>query len=233
MKSMGDKRPNFLLIHGFGGGVHEVSPLADHLISIGYEAVCPLLKGHSASKKEMRMVTYKDWIDSVEKELLRMRETSDDIVLIGFSMGGLIAFNLACKYKIKAIITLNTPIYFWNIHQAFLNIIDDLRNKQFYHCRRYFKETGNFPIKSLIEFLHLLRQTKPLLKNVNCPILVIQAEDDDTVKRKSVDYICQHLSSHKKSVKYFKKCGHLILLSPIAMQVMTCIEGFLHDQKII
>ena len=133
MNIMDHRNTKFLLIHGFGGGVHEVRPLAEHLIGIGYEAVCPLLKGHSATRKEMQTVTYEDWIGSAEKELILLKETGVDIILIGFSMGGLIAFNLACKYDIKAIIVINTPMYYWNLSQVFLNIIEDLRNKRFNH----------------------------------------------------------------------------------------------------
>lgn len=227
MKLIGHRNIKYLIIHGFGGGVHEVKPLAEHLTDIGLEAVCPLLKGHSATKKEMKTVTYEDWIDSVEKELPSLKENKYDIILIGFSMGGLIAFNLACKYNIRAIITINTPIYYWNLGQVFLNIIDDFKNKKLNHCRRYFLETGNFPINSLIQFLKLLHQTKLLLTKVNCPTLMIQAEDDDTVKRKSVKYIYRHLSSEKKMVKYFSKGGHAILQSSQVKQVISCIDDFI------
>jgi Esterase/lipase len=110
MNNTNHKNTKFLLIHGFGGGVHEVKPLAEHLISNGFEAVCPLLKGHSAARKDMQKVTYEDWIDSAEKELLTLKKTGGDIILIGFSMGGLIAFNFAYKYDVKTIITINTPI---------------------------------------------------------------------------------------------------------------------------
>lgn len=118
-----------LIIHGFGGGVHEVKLLSEYLIGLGYEVVCPVLKGHSASKKDMRESTYNDWIDSAEKELLRLKETGDEILLIGFSMGGLIAFNLAHKHNIKGIVTINTPIFYWNVYQVFLNLIHDKKTR--------------------------------------------------------------------------------------------------------
>lgn len=155
MNVITQRNTKFLLIHGFGGGVYEVKPLAEHLTNIGFEVVYPLLKGHCATKKDMQTVTCENWIDSVEKELLTLKKTGDDIILIGFSMGGLIAFNLACKHDFKAIITINAPIYYWNLSQVFLNITEDLRNKKFNHCKRYLVETGNFPMNSLIQFLKL------------------------------------------------------------------------------
>lgn len=230
MNSMGSKKMKCLIIHGFGGGVHEVKPLAEYLIGLGYDVVCPILKGHSATRKDMNRATYTNWIDSAERELLRLKEIGDEILLIGFSMGGLIAFNLACKHNIKVIVTINTPIFYWNIYQVFLNLVDDMKNKQCNHIKRYLQAKNNSPFLAMIQFLLLLHQTKPKLEKINCPILIIQAEDDDTVRRKSVDYINKHVSSDRKKIRYFHEGGHLILLSPMAEQVLLCIGDFIKDQ---
>jgi len=230
MNSMDSKKTKCLIIHGFGGGVHEVKPLAEYLTGYGYDVVCPILKGHSATRQDMKKATYMNWIDSAECELIRLKEIGDEILLIGFSMGGLIAFNLACKHHIKAIVTINTPIFYWNIYQVFRNIVDDMKNKKSNHIKRYLQAKKISPFSAMIQFLLLLRQTKPKLKKIDCPILIIQAEDDDTVRRKSVDYINKHVSSDRKKIRYFQKGGHLILLSPMAEQVMLCVEDFLQDK---
>ncbi|RJE47968.1 MULTISPECIES: alpha/beta fold hydrolase [unclassified Dehalobacter] len=230
MNAIDDEKTKCLIIHGFGGGVHEVKPLAEYLTALGYDVICPILKGHSTTRHEMKKATYLDWIDSAERELLRLKEIGDEILLIGFSMGGLIAFNLACKHDIKAIVTINTPIFYWNIYQVFRNIADDVKNKKPNHIKRYLQAKKISPFLSMIQFLLLLHQTKPKLKKINCPILIIQAEDDDTVRRKSVDYINKHVSSDRKKIRYFQKGGHLILLSPMAEQVMICVEDFLQDK---
>ncbi|AGA68276.1 esterase/lipase [Desulfitobacterium dichloroeliminans LMG P-21439] len=227
---MGSKKTKCLIIHGFGGGVHEVKPLAEYLIGLNYEVFCPTLQGHSGTRKDMNKATYSDWIDSAEREFLRLKETGDEILLIGFSMGGLIAFSLAYKYNIKAIVTINTPIFYWNLLRVFLNLVDDIKCKKCNHIRRYLQAKSNSPFLAMIQFLLLLRQTKSKLEKISCPILIIQAEDDDTVRRKSVDYIYEHVSSEKKRIKYFHEGGHLILLSPVADQVYFCVEDFIQDQ---
>lgn len=231
MNLMDDEKTKCLILHGFGGGVHEVMPLAEFLIDLGYEVACPVLKGHSSNKEEMKKATYKDWIDSAQQELLRLTDNGDEILLIGFSMGGLIAYNLAFKNNIKVIVTINTPIYYWNIYRVLLNLMDDIKNKRCNHCRRYLQAKNSSPLLAMIQFLLLLHQTKSKLDKINCPILIIQAKDDDTVRRKSVDYIKNHVSSHKKMIKYFHEGGHLILLSPIAEQVMSCIEDFFNTNN--
>lgn len=228
---MSTNKTKCLIIHGFGGGVYEVTPLADFLKKHGYEVVCPVLKGHSSTSKDMRKATYREWIDSAELELKKLKKAGDKVFLIGFSMGGLIAFNLANKHNIKGIITINTPIFYWNIYQVFINLVDDIKNKKCNNIRRYIQAKNNSPIMSMIQFLLLLHHTKPILEKIDCPVLILQAEDDDTVRRKSVDYINIHVTSNHKTMRYFKEGGHLILLSPIANQVMTSVKDFLQESN--
>ncbi|MDQ7094648.1 alpha/beta fold hydrolase [Desulfosporosinus sp. PR] len=230
MNSIGDKKIKCLIIHGFGGGPHEVKPLADYLAGLAYDVVCPVLKGHSATRKEMSKATYQDWIDSAERELLKIKENGDEIFLIGFSMGGLIAFNLACKHKVKLLVTINTPIFIWNIRRVILNLAADLKNRNYKNFSRYLQAGNISPLAAMIQFLLLLRQTKPKLEKVNCPILITQAEDDDTVRIRSVSYLEKHLSSDRKAIRLFPEGGHLILLSPMAEQVMLCVGDYLRDQ---
>lgn len=218
-----------LLIHGFGGGTYEVKPLAEYLVTIGYEVSFPTLKGHSATLKDFKRSTYKEWIGTAEQELLRLMETGGDIALIGFSMGGLIAFDLACKYQISNIVSINTPIFYWNISQIFFNIINDIKSKDYKYIKKYLQAKNDSPLLSIIQFLLLLHRTKPKLVGVKCPILIIQSEDDDTVRRKSVDYINKHVSSADKNIRYFPEGGHFILESPAASMVRSCVEEFLQD----
>jgi carboxylesterase len=227
MNLSSNNKPRLLVIHGFGGGVHEVDPLAKHLTDLGYKVACPVLKGHSQGRKEMVEAKHQDWVESAEHELLRLKESGDEIILIGFSMGGLIAFNLACAHDVKAVVTINTPIYYWNLWQVLKNLADDIKNKRLSHTRRYLRAKKNSPLRAMAQFLLLLRKTKRKLRNITCPLLIIQAEDDDTVRRKSVDYINEHVSSENKRIRYFCHGGHLILLSPAAKQIMSCVEDFI------
>lgn len=222
-------KPKCLIIHGFGGGIHEIEPIAKHLIDLDYDVVCPTLKGHSTTKKDMREAIYADWIESAECEFLRMKESGDEVLLIGFSMGGLIAFNLASKYNTKAIVTINTPIFYWNLAQVIHNLVDDIKNRNIVNIKRYLQAKQNSPISSMRQFLFLLNQTKSKLEEVKCPLLIIQAKDDDTSRRKSVDYIYNHVSSAKKNIKYYNEGGHQILQSSVSEQVFSCVDDFIQN----
>lgn len=224
---MQHKKIGCLVIHGFGGSTYEVEPLAIHLAEKGYDAVCPILKGHTGKREDMKNANYLQWIYSVEEELIKLQTNCDDIYIIGFSMGGLIAFNLAERYEIKAIVTINTPIYYWNIKRILTNLIEDLRERDLKNFKRYMKSSRNSPFSALRNFLLLLKLTKSKLKLIKCPVYIIQALDDDTVRKASASFIFDNLSSPIKCIRFYENGGHLILRSQIAEQVINDIEIFL------
>lgn len=220
-----------LIIHGFDGGVYEIITLSDYLTDKNYIAVCTKLKGHTGCGKDMKGTNYKDWISSAEDDLTELMKTSQNIAIIGFSMGGLIAVNLAEKYDIKAIVTINTPIYYWNIHRVFSNLLDDLKSKELINFKRYINAKKASPMISMLNFLKLLKITKPKLINIECPFLVLQTKDDDTTKLKSAKYIYNNISSIDKEIILYDKGGHLVLISDYKQNAIVEIEAFLEKFK--
>jgi carboxylesterase len=221
--------PVFILIHGFGGDISEVQSLAEYLVQLDYRVVCPKLKGHTGDKADLKRVTYQDWVNSVEEEILKFQKI-DQVVLIGFSMGGLIAINLAYKFSISALITINTPIYYWDIKQIVFNIINDIKQGKFNHTKRYLDNSLGFPIEALINFRALLNKTKPVLGKINCPVFVLQGRDDDVVRHQSADYIYNNVASSIKQIKYYDHSGHTMLKSAAAAEAIFDIMAFLNEK---
>lgn len=219
-----------LVIHGFGGGTFEVESLAKHFDKKGYVIVCPKLKGHTGNRKHMKKASCEDWIASAEIDLLKLIQKTSTVVIVGFSMGGLIAVNLAEKYKeyVKALVTVNTPIFVWNMRRIALNIKEDIRCKKFDNLKRYFQAKRSSPMCSMMQFLKILKISKEKFLDIDVPFLITQTMDDDTVKIKSVNYIYNTISSSVKETKYYEKGGHLILESQYAQHVINDIDKFIN-----
>ena len=163
-----------LIIHGFGGNYDEVGPLVNRLKKTGYKVVCPALAGHTGRRFDLRKARYTDWISSAERGLLGLTSRCRSVYIIGFSMGGLIAFNLALKHPVAGIVTINTPIYYWDVRKILSNIVKGLTGGGFAPIRRYLRAVVKFPLRSLINFRILLARTKPLVNDITCPVLVTQ-----------------------------------------------------------
>ena len=220
-----------LLIHGFGGNVEEVSPLADYLSKQGYIVECPSLKGHTGNRQDLKSCTYRDWIASAQEGYEKLRAECDTLVLVGFSMGGLIAFQIALNNRADAVITLNTPIYYWDLKRVAINIAEDIRLGKLDNVRRYIDSSRKLPLIALLNFRLLLARTKPILKEIKCPVFAAQALEDDTVRKNSVNYIYEHIGSQHKKLEFYENSGHLILWSKCADRVMKDVNDFLRKYK--
>ncbi len=213
-----------LLIHGFGGSRRELTALYDYIKEGGVLIELPVLKGHENTKKELSKAKYKEWIESAEVSLKILTESCDDITVVGFSMGGLIATNLYMKYKFSRLVLVNTPVYYFNPKQIINNLSCDFKTyynhyKNAWLCRS---------LHSLVEFQKLLTKTKPMFKKIDGNTLVIQVQDDDTVNCTSGDYIYKRLKGKKKILKP-QKGGHIIFNSEYAEEMAIEIEKFIKE----
>lgn len=219
-----------LIIHGFGGNVDEIAPLADALSNHSYTVSCPSLEGHTGKRSDLYSCNYHQWISSAEEAYLELKNECQVIFLIGFSMGGLIAMQIASKYNVDAVVTMNSPIYVWDINNIISNIVDDISNRKLDNIKGYVKSCTRFPIKSLINFRLLLKYTKEVLPNITSPLLTLQALKDDTVKLNSAYYLHDNVSSKIKDIKFYHNSGHLMLWSKDSPHVINDILVFLKIQ---
>ena len=216
------KQIGVLLLHGLAGSRKDVEPLKKHLEKSGFIVSMPVLAGHESTRAALSKSKYTEWLQTAEDAAHELVARCDKLILIGFSMGGLVSVNLCCKMDIAKLVLINTPIYYWDINRIVKNLAGDFAK----YCKIYFTASAKKPILTLLEFLKLLKKTKPLLSCVNCPVLVIQTLDDDTVNAKSADYIFQKIKG-EKTIKKYKTGGHVLFETDIASTVFTDICGAL------
>lgn len=209
-----------LIIHGFAGNLKEIELLENYLSQKGYITLCPKLPGHTENKKDLLKADYKQWINTVKEAYEQLSQKCDLIVLIGFSMGGLL--NIQCltelangkisnaKMEKTLLITLNTPIFHWDFKIIVANLLHDIKSKKFENFRFYLEVSFRIPILALLQFKSLLINTKPLLKNITCPIFVVQGMLDDTVQKRSAYYIYNKVNSNIKQIKFYENSVHQI-----------------------
>ncbi|MFM1653184.1 alpha/beta hydrolase [Brevibacillus sp. B_LB10_24] len=215
-----------LVLHGFAGDVHEVLPLAMALQKQGYTVECPTLEGHGAGRLLLSQSRRSDWIDSAVEAYKRLSLRCDKIAVIGFSMGGLLALQIASRHPVHHLFTLNTPFYYWDIKQAAVNLRNDFRT----HLSRYMNGMAKFPIRSMLEFRMLLAETKRLLPRVTCPYVIVQGEKDDTVQAVSACHLQKHVGSADTRLLSFPESGHLILHGPEAEDVIRHVSEILKER---
>lgn len=219
-----------LLVHGFGGGPYELEKLTKYLVENGYRVSCPVLAGHEEIPQALAKTHYIQWIQSAETALKEMGVPCENVLVVGFSMGGLIAACLSKKYSFEGLVTINTPIDFWNLPQVGANLLQDVKNRSTFYLQRYWKAKGNSPLPAMIQFYRLLVEGKKSFGSVACPLLVLQTKDDDTVGMRSPEFIYKNVGSQKKSIAYFSEGGHGVLTGSHGDQVVKTIDSWLEKQ---
>ena len=197
-----------LLIHGLGGGLHEVEPLIKPLEEKGFVVAAPKLKGHTGNWKDLKDTDYKQWIFSAETALLKLVQQCSKIFIVGQGIGGLIAIELATRYNIAALVCINTPAYSRYIIGASLS------------------GNGKLPWSAVKNLRALLAKTKPLMPRIKIPVKIAQSEDDNTSRRQSAQYLMKHIPALVKQPSYYTGVGHSILASNKSKELTADIISF-------
>lgn len=94
-----------ILIHGGGANGRAMSPFAVPLVKIGYECIAPDLLGFGLTQYQQNF-EYQDWINLLVNLLDKeFKKDQKPFVLIGASMGGMLAYQVAClASNIKGIV---------------------------------------------------------------------------------------------------------------------------------
>ncbi|MDR3644114.1 MAG: alpha/beta fold hydrolase [Clostridia bacterium] len=200
------KKTGCLLIHGFAGSRKELEPLRRCLEQQGYVVSVPVLKGHEGTKREFGKSRRREWIASAKESLDELQKFCEKVVVVGFSMGGLVAANLCGSAPVDGVVFLNTPVYYWDIGWVLKSHRFDLKT----YFGEYIFSGRNLPLHALLEFRLLLDATKRLFSRIACTVLVLQSMDDDVVVPESAQYIYSHVKGPKK-IKRLPSGGHAVL----------------------
>jgi len=208
-----------LLIHGFTGSTLEVMPLAAYFQRLGFHVAAPLLAGHGATPEELRKTSRKDWYCSVETAYHELMSWDPkEVYVIGHSMGGLLAVQLASHYSMKAIATLSTPIFVRDQRIKYVGFLKYLLpyskrpKKKPEHIEKRISPYPRTPLASVHQLSLLIKEVMRLLPSIQLPIMIAQSGMDETVDPSSADYIFRQIGSNYKEKILYPKSTHIITL---------------------
>lgn len=87
--------PAVLAIHGFGGTPQEVALVVEAAQAAGLAAHAPLLAGHGTTVAALAASRWEDWAESAEQALKSVTQEHDRAIVVGLSLGSLLATHLA------------------------------------------------------------------------------------------------------------------------------------------
>ena len=228
------------ILHGFSSSTYETKDLAEFLGNNGYHTLTRNLPGHGTSVEECNTVKYQDWLSFVEQDLAELSINSDKIVVIGMSMGGVLALHLGSLFPVECVISaaavfqlrdhkklkyLNSVLCkFLPIRPKIKSYPKDIKGGLVFHGY------DQYPMIALNEFMKMNRFVKKELNKIKCPTMILHANVDQTSMPINIDIIKNNVRSDVKLVKYYDHATHNIFVkSDDQMLIFHDIKSFLEE----
>lgn len=210
-----------LALHGWGASAESMRFLGRGLADRGFPVLMPTLPGHGTDPDDFALTGPLDWIAGARRALVALADAHGRVCLLGASMGGTLALQLACLEpdRVAGLVTVNAPVCL--DRPAFAHDVMDGRAAGRLPAWEGPPFVGpavpeiTYPERSrksgvdLLAMTALAREALPLVK---APILVLQSVADHVVPRRSADTILAEVSSPVRSIAWLHRSYHMAQL---------------------
>ena len=211
------KEIGVLLLHGFTGHTDTVSGLIPHLEAAGIKYRMPWLRGHGTRYQDMRGVKAREWYVDAESALLDLWNHVDRIVVVGLSMGGLVALELGMRYpdKIAGVVTWGAALKFMDPLAPLSGLTSKLI--KYWPSPNAFNDMSlagvsrnypRFPTDAFAELYQYSLDIAERLVEMHVPIRVLMAKNDSIVDPGAANIIYEKVSSPSREIFWYDKSGH-------------------------
>jgi len=210
-----------LLCHGFTGSPQSLRPWAEYLAAAGLGVSLPRLPGHGTTWQEMARTRWEDWFAEVDRAFDELQARSDEIFLMGLSMGGCLALRLAelRGQAVSGLVLVNPSLTADNkllfalipalkyLLPSVKGIASDIKDPAA-------KETGydRTPVKAAAALPGLWKTTQQHLGDVNQSVLVFHSASDHVVGPASLKLLSQALPANQLEVRELANSYHVATL---------------------
>jgi carboxylesterase len=212
-----------IVIHGFTSTPNSMLKIAEAVAKQCYITKAPLLPGHGTSPEDLANTTASDWTHYIDQQFQGLLEECDQIILIGQSLGGAIAAQIASKYpqQTSALFLLspafNTPFSvkigcaiaplakILNIHFLDKQVGGDIKNKD------DFEITYNrIPFSIFKQLDTAFTSGLQILPNITCPTTVFATPQDHVISFKKNQAAFKDIKSENKEFITLDNSYHVI-----------------------
>jgi carboxylesterase len=231
-------RTGILLIHAYTSTPKEMRWMGEYLNRQGYTVCSIRLAGHATQPEDMLRVRWQDWLLSVEDGYHLLHSCTEDIFLVGLSMGGMLALVFASQFPVRGVIAMSTPYSHpkdWRLKYAkLLSWFKPSLPKRGRPGSGWFGEAWKehvayteYPVRSLAELGQLMDEMHAALPNVKAPVLLIHTRDDHPLLCESMPKIHARLGSANKQMMWIEGSGHTITEEPQREVVFKATTDFI------
>ncbi|HEY3977391.1 MAG TPA: alpha/beta fold hydrolase [Streptosporangiaceae bacterium] len=222
-------RTGVLLCHGFTGSPQSLRPWADYLSEAGLSVSLPRLPGHGTTWPEMARTRWEDWFAEVNRAFEELRSWSDEIFIMGLSMGGCLALRLAELHgpAVSGLVLVNPSVAadtkMFLLAPLLKLVVPSLAGVTNDIKKDGISEGGydRVPVKAAATLPGLWRVTREHLGDLTQPVLVYRSTVDHVVGPASLKVLRSALSDGQLEVRDLADSYHVATLDNDAGVIFT------------
>ena len=232
-----------LLIHGLLASPAETRRFGDFLVEAGYTVLGVRLKGHGTTPLDLASLDWQEWYQSVKHCYEILAEMVERVHLVGFSTGGALALVLASERpeKVINVAAICVPVKFQNPNMMLISLLHGVnRFTQWVATKDAIKAFVNsdtehpdinyrhIPVSALYELRQLIDVLEKKVKDVQCPVALLQAQNDPVVEPSSALRLYEKLTTADATLIQIPADKHGILYENtgrIWERILVCLQN--------
>jgi carboxylesterase len=237
--------PAVLVLHGAGDTPQTVRYLADELYARGFHVAAPLLPGHGRTLREFSQVTADALSVAAIEAYHALREGHAWVGLIGVSMGGALAVQVAAETPDVPALGLVAPYLAMRPRAARLartsrmwgawvpafrsaegfSILDpDERQKNLAY--------GAFTAGALRALYVTVQRAVAGLPRVTAPTLVVQSRGDNRISVEDAERAFERLGAREKRLEWITGAAHIITVDFGRERVIDLLASWMEEKLV-
>lgn len=177
-----------LFLHGYTGGRHELDPLFVYLKSrFEFEYEFPVYPGHG-TVLDLKKVTGGEWYTEAMDAYTELEKRVDRIYIIGFSMGGVFAANIAQQGAVDKLLLIAPAFDYTKIKKIGRLELTPAHLSEHMKLNMYGKikdRIKDIPLRAFQEFKKIIELKREGLENITADTLIVHGTLDLLVPYKS------------------------------------------------
>lgn len=223
------KQSALLMLHGFSSTPAVFRQLFPKLN--GYDAIIsPILPGHAQNISSFSKIKAEDWFKAVEGYCESLLKEYEKVDVLGFSLGGLLAYSLGQRYPLNHLYLL-APAF--DLHIPLTLAIYLLKSLDFFGFSAVYNNGANMivehqqdiayrtiPIKTILEVFELIKNFQ--YNPARCTSDLFLGKYDDVVDVQVVANLFH--ADPKVRIHWLEQSAHLLPLDSDSEIIASCIN---------
>ena len=212
--------------HGFTGTAAEIRPLLAAAGDAGFAVDGALLPGHGTFAVDLQPIRFDDWVDAARVRARKAIDAYGRIVLLGFSLGALVAMQLASEELegVAGLVVLGNaltlgassrwPLGLWArsgrpMPDIYLlkprpgNLVDP-------SCCDELVTYDRHPLRAALEVYRAGHRVRGVVGRIRCPTLVLHGRRDVVCPWSNAPWLAAHTGTRDAMVRIFDRSAHVL-----------------------